>query len=112
MMHAAIGCTVTYTNPASRYYPADGPNTLTDGVRGTYNAGKYWHGFSEKDLIATVDLGQLKTVNRVSLGCLQKYGDWIFLPQWVSFEVSANGTDFTSAGTVKNPLDILSLIHI
>jgi len=106
VMHAAIGCTVTYTNPASRYYPADGPNTLTDGVRGTFNAGKYWHGFSEKDMIATVDLGQLKTVNSVSLGCLQKYGDWIFLPQWVNFEVSANGTDFTSAGTVKNPLDI------
>ncbi len=106
VMHKSIGCPVTYTNPVSSYYLADGPNSLTDGVRGTDAVGKYWHGFSGRDLIATVDLGQLKDVKTISLGCLQHYNDWIFLPQFVRFETSTDGIAYTEVGTAKNIIDI------
>ena len=106
VMHKAIGRAVSYTNPVSKYYMADGPNSLTDGVRGTDAVGKYWHGFSGKDLIATVDLGEAKTIQSISLGCLQQYNDWIFLPQSVKFETSADGIAFTEIKTVNNPIDI------
>jgi hexosaminidase len=85
---------------------ADGPNSLTDGVRGTNAVGKYWHGFSEKDMIATIDLGQAKTIENISLGCLQNYSDWIFLPQSVKFEVSTDGKFFKEIKTVNSPVDI------
>jgi hexosaminidase len=113
VMHKAVGSTVNYTNPVSQYYLADGPNSLIDGVRGTSAVGKYWHGFSGKDLIATVDLGQAKTIKNISLGCLQNYSDWIFLPQSVKFEVSVDGKTFTEVKTVNNPVDInqKSAIH-
>ncbi|MEP7231332.1 MAG: family 20 glycosylhydrolase [Ginsengibacter sp.] len=106
VMHKAIGKTVTYTNPVSKYYPADGPNSLTDGVRGTAAVGKYWHGFSGRDLIATIDLGEEKNIQSIALGCLQHYNDWIFLPQSVKFETSNDGNVFTEIKTVNNPIDI------
>jgi hexosaminidase len=105
VMHEAIGNPVLYTNPVSEYYLADGPNSLTDGVRGTNANGKYWHGFSGKDMVATVDFGQAKTIKSISLGCLQNYNDWIFLPQSVKFEASTNGTEYTEIKTVNNAVD-------
>ncbi|MBL7471240.1 glycoside hydrolase family 20 protein [Robertkochia sediminum] len=103
-VHEAIGREVKYTNPVSRYYTADGPNALTDGVRGTGTVGKYWHGFSGKDLIATIDLGEQQSVRRISLGCLQKYRDWIFMPEAVTFEVSQDGKKYKELATVANPI--------
>ena len=85
---------------------ADGPNSLTDGVRGTNTVTKYWHGFSGKDLIATIDLGEAKSIQSIALGCLQNYSDWIFLPQSVKFETSNDGVTFTEIKTVNNPIDI------
>lgn len=106
VMHRGIGKNVTYLNPVSRYYMADGPNSLTDGVRGTNAVGKYWHGFSAKDMIAIIDLGETKTIQSIALGCLQNYNDWIFLPQSVKFEISVNGTDFEEIQTVSNLISI------
>lgn len=105
-IHKAIGSKINYTNPVSGYYLADGPNSLTDGIRGIFTIGRYWHGFSEKDLVATIDLGEAKPIHKISLGCLQKYRDWIFLPQSVKFEVSTDGISFTAINTVNNPYDI------
>ncbi|MEO6232458.1 MAG: family 20 glycosylhydrolase [Ferruginibacter sp.] len=103
-MHKAVGKNVSYTNPVSTYYTADGPNSLTDGVRGTYAVGKYWHGFSGNDMIATIDLGEEKSIHSISLGCLQNYKDWIFMPSVVQFEISADGKTFTTLQTVNNTI--------
>lgn len=113
-MHQAIGKTVNYANPISRYYMADGPNSLTDGIKGTYAVGQFWHGIAGKDLIATIDLGEAKTIQKLSLGCLQKYADWIMMPEWVRFEISMDGTAFSEIQTLKNPIsqqDKTSTIH-
>ena len=75
-------------------------------MRGTFTIGKNWHGFSEKNLIATIDLGSAKLVKTIALGCLQKYRDWIFLPQSVNFETSIDGVNYTAISTIKNPFDI------
>ncbi|MEI7734850.1 MAG: family 20 glycosylhydrolase [Ferruginibacter sp.] len=103
-MHKAIGSNVQYTIAPSKYYPADGINSLTDGVRGNFSTGKYWHGFSKDNLIATVDLGIEKNISQIALGCLQSYRSWIFLPQSVQFEISTDGKNFISAGTVVNDI--------
>lgn len=106
VFHKATGRPVTYAYPYSSYYPADGPNSLTDGVRGTDAVGKFWHGFTENDLVATVDLGEVKEVQSIALGCIQHYKDWIFLPKYVKFEVSTDGITFSEVATVNNPIDI------
>ena len=106
VMHKAIGKNVSYLNPVSSYYLADGPNTLTDGVRGTMAVGKYWHGFSGKDLIGIIDLGSEISISSMSLGCLQNSNDWIFMPQWVKFEVSEDGMNFKEVKTIQNPISL------
>ena len=104
VMHKAIGKNVTYTYPVSTYYMADGPNSLTDGVRGTDDVSKYWHGFDGNDLIATIDMGTETDVQKITIGCLQHYKDWIFLPQSVTYEVSNDGKNFTDLGTINNTI--------
>jgi hexosaminidase len=104
VMHKAIGRKVVYATRQSSYYPADGPNSLTDGVRGTAAVGKYWHAFNGKDLVATIDLGAATSLQKITIGCLQHSVDWIFLPQSVTYEVSNDGNTFTNLGTVNNTI--------
>jgi hexosaminidase len=107
-LHRAIGMPVSYQHPYSRYYTADGPNSLTDGIRGTFAVGRYWHGFSGNDLVATLDLGKPSSIGSITLGCLHKYGDWIFLPQSVTFAVSTDGITYREMGSIENPVTIQS----
>ena len=85
---------------------ADGNNSLTDGVRGSIDHHKYWHGICGKNLIATLDLGKQRTVHHLALGCLQIYKDWIFFPKKVMFEVSEDGVNYTPAGEAINSIPL------
>jgi hexosaminidase len=104
VMDKATGKTVSYTNPNSTYYPADGPNTLTDGIRGSLALNKHWHAFSGQDLVAVVDLQKETSISSVTLGCLQRYRDWVFLPQSVLVEVSSDGVSYSKVGELKNDI--------
>ncbi|NCU02687.1 MAG: family 20 glycosylhydrolase [Chitinophagaceae bacterium] len=106
VMHQAVGANVQYVHQPSRSYMADGVNSLTDGVRGKSAVNKFWHGFSKNNLVATVDLGAEKNISSITLGCLQHYRDWIFLPTAVRFEISVDGKIFTEAATVQNNISV------
>lgn len=103
-IHKASGSNVTYENPVSSYYMADGPNSITDGVRGTLRVNKYWHGFNGIDVIAIIDMGSEKEIGSLGVGFLQKQVDWIFLPSSVSFEISKDGRNYELVDLVANPL--------
>jgi hexosaminidase len=103
-IHKAIGKNVQYSSPVSRFYQADGPNSLTDGVKGTTSVTRFWHGISGKDLIATIDLSEETMVKQISMGCLQNYSDWIFMPSQVKFETSIDGKTFKEVKIVTNPV--------
>jgi hexosaminidase len=105
-LHKAVGRVVNYETPFSKYYPADGPNTLTDGVRGTTDHSKYWHGFNGNDLIATIDLGSVQEIRKLKIGCLQNYKSWIFLPTSVVFEGSSDGSNFEILSIVNNTIPV------
>lgn len=104
VFHQATAKNVVYVNPVSPNYLADGPNSLTDGIRGTAAVNKYWHGFSGQDLIATIDLGAQTNIGSISLGCLQNYKDWIMMPRWVKFEFSDDGITFRDPKTINSPV--------
>lgn len=103
-VNKATGKAVQYVNVNSRSYSANGPNTLTDGIRGTKELGKNWHAFNGQDMIATIDFEKQITADSISLGCLQNYGQWIFFPQWVKFEVSSDGKNFTAVDSIVNTI--------
>ena len=104
-IHKASGKNINYTSEPSGSYKANGANSLSDGVRGTFNVSKYWHGFYAKDLIATIDLGAVTSVSKISLGCLQNTVDWIFLPSAVKFEISTDGINYNKVGQEEMPLE-------
>ena len=106
VIHKAIGGSVTFKNPVSKSYQADGPNSLIDGIRGTTAINKFWQGIAGQDLIATIDLGSEKKISKISLGCLQNYHDWIFMPQWVKFETSLDGVNFSEVKTINNTVSV------
>ena len=104
VFHKATGASLTYETPPAARYSASGPSALVDAIRGTLVVGSHWHGFEGRDLAATVDLGSATEVRRVSLGCLQRYADWIFLPDSVSVEASLDGKSFHRLGVAVNPV--------
>lgn len=85
-------------------YNAGGNDALIDGIYGTkdFRTG-VWQGYFDKDLIATVDLGQEKDINLVTINFLQNQRAWIFLPTEVECLLSKDGVNFKSAenGSIK-----------
>lgn len=106
-LHKAFAAGIEMEHPNSPNYDAHGQYSLVNGIRGTrsYSDGN-WKGFRGVDLVATLDLGEETTISHVSVDALQTSGSWIFLPQWVSFEVSADGVEFELLETVMNTIDI------
>ncbi|WP_323789247.1 GH92 family glycosyl hydrolase [Psychroserpens sp.] len=76
-------------------YNAGGNDALIDGIFGTqdFRTGT-WQGYWNEDVIATVDLGSLKTVNTVMTNFLQDQGSWIFYPTEIECLGSKDGFNF------------------
>jgi hypothetical protein len=81
--------------PYAPQYAASGPQTLVDFITGTtsFQTGA-WQGFEGVDLIATVDLGEIKNIQQIATTFLQDQGSWIFLPKEVSYAISTDGLNF------------------
>jgi hexosaminidase len=106
VMDKAVGLAVNYEYKPDSNHLDDGPNALTDGMLGTLIEGMNWHGFVGKDLVATIDFGKETLIHTISLECLQNYRDGIFMPQFVKFEASSDGVNFTEIGIVNDRIPI------
>jgi arylsulfatase len=106
LAHAAVGATVTLAQPPSPGYAGGGASTLADGQLGSRSHhDPRWLGFSDADLVATVDLGESRPVGRIALDCLQAPDAWILLPRSVEFSASADGEIWHAVGRVETTLD-------
>lgn len=94
--HLAKGCAVTYNSPFSPYYPAAAAATLTDGLRGDWSyADGRWQGFiARARLDVTIDLGQVREIQRVQADFFNAPGAEVFWPEQVSVSVSTDGDSF------------------
>lgn len=91
---------------ATRYssqYTGGGDDALIDGLRGgqDFRLGA-WQGYYGHDLDAVLDLGMVKRIASVSLGCLQDNNSWIFFPTEVEFSFSNDGKYFSDTVVVPN----------
>jgi predicted alpha-1,2-mannosidase len=107
--------TVQLQFPYAPQYAASGPQTLVDFITGTtsFQTGA-WQGFEGVDLIATVDLGEIKNIKQIATTFLQDQGSWIFLPKEVSYAISTDGQHFTAFDAINYDAakeDASKLIH-
>jgi len=92
----------------SRYsyqYSGGGANALINYIKGgdNFRTGN-WQGYEGVDLDAVIDLGSVQHIRKLSLGCLQDIGSWIFFPTQVEYYLSNDGKLFRKAGNVTNKI--------
>ncbi|MCX6223416.1 MAG: alpha-L-fucosidase [Bacteroidia bacterium] len=94
---------IRFSNPPSTKYPPKNQIILLDGRTGDPDfANGEWLGWEGKDMIADIDLGEMKEFKRISADFLNSTGSWIFLPTEVIFEYSSDGRNFETAGRIVN----------
>lgn len=105
-VHKAIARPVTVRYPYQKY-TGGGAFALTNGICGTksYDDGN-WQGYEQNDLDATVDLGTVTALGKITTHFLRDHHSWIFGPTQVRYEVSEDGRAFTTVGTWELPLPV------
>ena len=98
---------VKLENMYNEQYAAGGLKALIDHQRGgeNFRTGS-WQGYYGVDLIATVDLGVSKRINRLAGSFLQEIYSWIWMPKEVEYFVSDDGKHFRSVGKVMNDVPV------
>ena len=86
----ATGKKITLVNPPSKSYPGDGAFTLVNGVQNELKLSRSneFLGFNGTDLDATIDLGQITDIKKVTLHILEQPGSWIYAPSKVDVQYS------------------------
>jgi len=107
--HVALGLPASLTFPYEEQYSGGGALALSDGLRGSRSPGDgRWQGFEGEDLIATIDLGKMQKIGRLTAGFLQNSSSWIFVPSAVEFAISEDGKDYVVLATPANDIPLLS----
>ncbi|MCH2216165.1 MAG: GH92 family glycosyl hydrolase [Flavobacteriales bacterium] len=94
--------TIDLDSKYANEYSAGGQDALIDGIRGTadFRTG-LWQGYQNQDVIATVDLGEVRSVYSIETAFLQDQKSWIFYPTSVKMEVSAEGENWETVKDIK-----------
>lgn len=101
--HLANGLKPTVAVEYNSNYTAGGHYGLTDGMKGSnkFRDGN-WQGYWGDDAIVTIDLGENQLIHQLSSGFLQYNNAWIFFPIEVTYQVSNDGKDFMTLGSIRN----------
>ena len=89
--HLAVGKQISFETPPDARYPGGGPDALIDGFTASTNYQFGWQGWYGKDMVATIDLGEVRSVGGLDIAFLQDQQSWIFLPSAVRWDTSTDG---------------------
>ena len=91
----STGKRIQLDNQPNEQYALEGAISLVDGVKGNVNIHKkHWLGFSGKDVVATIDLGENETMSNVQFSLINNTNNWIHLPKGAKILVSNDGLNF------------------
>jgi sialate O-acetylesterase len=101
--HLAFGKKVIYKEKFSPKYESSGEFALTDGIRGStdFHDG-FWQGFQQINFEAVIDLEEVKTINKISIGFLKAIGSWIFPPKKIEYFISEDGINYSKLNELIN----------
>jgi Domain of unknown function (DUF4838)/F5/8 type C domain len=101
--HLALDKTISFATLPDVRYTAGRPDALIDGFRASTNYQYGWQGWYGKDMVATIDLGDRRRVEKVRTSFLRDQQSWIFLPDSVVVETSTDGVAWQSFNTSVLP---------
>jgi hexosaminidase len=104
--HRAIGKKIEYLNPYNRYYPANGKNSLIDGLYGGFSHGDgFWQGFIGAPFDVIIDLGATDMLRHIRINFLHNANAEIWLPKEITIALSSEREgDFESIATFNNSI--------
>ncbi len=94
--HNGFGAKVDLYFPPSEKYKGFGSATLVNGILadGDSYGGKEWLGFQGESMIATLNFGEMKTLNYGSIQFFNSPDSWIYPPRQLILEGSADGENW------------------
>lgn len=102
--HLAVGKKVEFLAPSWKNYPANGPETLTDGLRGgwNYSDGRWMAFVSDKRVDVVIDMEEETTVHSIGADFMQICGPGVFFPKKVIISVSTDGKDYQQLAEIDH----------
>jgi len=98
---------IDFEKSYSPKYSGLGNLTLGDGEFGGLDyTNKKWLGFEKDDMIAIIDVGEIKLIKNFTASFLHNTNSWIFSPAEVKFLVSTDGKEYTSVAKIKPPVQM------
>ena len=112
-INKASGRKIKLVNPPSNSYAVGGVITLVDGIHNTKGMSKssQFLGFSGTDLIATIDLGEIVSIDTIKFHAFEQNVSWIYRPSQVSIFESKNGVDYELSAVLGEPEGKSNLIY-
>ena len=96
--------TIQLQSKPNERYAANGAQSLMDLRKGSdqFTDG-LWLGWEGQDVVATIDLGAVKEVSRVTVSALENVQSWIFSPRGIDIWTSKTGANFQKVATSRYP---------
>ena len=112
-INKASGRKIELVNPPSNSYAVGGVITLVDGIHNTKGMSKssQFLGFSGTDLIATIDLGEMVSIDSIKFHAFEQNVSWIYRPSLVHIFESKNGVDYELSAVLGDPEGKSNLIY-
>jgi len=89
--------------PIDPGYAAMGAGSLADGIFGGRTFSSGWLGYQGEDMVIEISLPSPVTISKFSMNFLCDHVSWIFLPEEVRIEISADGINYTIAASGHYP---------
>jgi len=88
--HLGTGASIQLTNAPSERYSAGGAGAILNGIQGSSEryGDKEWLGFEGDDFVATVDLGESKTIDHINFRFFNGPGQWIYPPRNIEVQIT------------------------
>ena len=72
---------------------------VSDSFRG---GDKLWQGYQGTDFEATIDLGEVTDIDKISIGFFQASSSWVVFPEYVEFYISENDENYNLVQKIIN----------
>ncbi len=89
--------------PVDPGYAGMGAGSLADGIFGGRTFSSGWLGYQGNDMIIEICTPSPVDVSSISMNFLCDHVSWIFLPEEIKIEVSADGRNFTAVASGRYP---------